>query len=232
MENLKSIFGEFRYAPYRTFPDPANELKTLQTFLPKYKGVKSYSSGIKRKQYRESLEKNNELKSQSKDENGKELPLSNTETNKLDNVDDVKENKSSNSNEQQEKSEIHNEKSENHHEKSENDHEKPVDETPKKNSESDKNDDNFLNISSPEHKDDHCMEGYGTDDDSVSEINLEKRRELVHKKTSEYNDEEKMEEEDEDDTQVPNNISLDRSSSKSVIRTRGGVHHTPGTYNI
>ncbi|KAJ8939927.1 hypothetical protein NQ318_007855 [Aromia moschata] len=37
IQNLRKVYGEFRYAPYRTMIEPHNEFKQLQIFLPKYR---------------------------------------------------------------------------------------------------------------------------------------------------------------------------------------------------
>ncbi|CAG9826226.1 unnamed protein product [Diabrotica balteata] len=39
VENLKKIYGDFRYAPFRTPVDPSNLTRQLQVFLPKYKSM-------------------------------------------------------------------------------------------------------------------------------------------------------------------------------------------------
>ncbi|XP_050514838.1 protein kinase C-binding protein 1 isoform X2 [Diabrotica virgifera virgifera] len=41
VENLKKIYGEFRYAPFRTPVEPSHLTKQLQVFLPKYKSMSS-----------------------------------------------------------------------------------------------------------------------------------------------------------------------------------------------
>ncbi|CAH1183412.1 unnamed protein product [Phaedon cochleariae] len=80
----------------------------------------------------------------------------------------------------------------------------------------------YSNRTTPVHDLDTTMEGYGTDDDSVAEIDLERRKAFVEKG--------KMEEEDEDDndTQVPSNISLDGNASKSGFKRAGSGGGTPG----
>ncbi|KAJ8939928.1 hypothetical protein NQ318_007856 [Aromia moschata] len=61
------------------------------------------------------------------------------------------------------------------------------------------------------------MEGYGTDDDTNSEIDLERRKTFIEGKP-EIPAEKIEDEEDEDDTQVSSNINIDDSSVNNNIR--------------
>lgn len=81
--------------------------------------------------------------------------------------------------------------------------------------------------------DDSIMEGYGTDDDTNAEIDLERRKHFIEKnvdKTKERGEEVMQEEEEEDDTQVPSNISINDSLIKDNSKKQGNIILTGGTY--
>ncbi|XP_057668394.1 uncharacterized protein LOC130901213 isoform X1 [Diorhabda carinulata] len=159
IENLKKIYGEFRYAPFRTQLDPENMSKQLIIFLPKYKSIIQ-----RRRSLRETLECKQEE----------------TTDSKSDHI--------------QEKSE--------------------------------ESDCSNSNVNSPVTDNDTTMEGYGTDDDMQSELDLESRKAFSDKKVLDGDSIE--DEEDLDDTQVPSNVSADTTVPKGKIKTRGNLNNSIG----
>ncbi|KAG5896809.1 hypothetical protein JTB14_032053 [Gonioctena quinquepunctata] len=105
-------------------------------------------------------------------------------------------------------------------------HVKPTDESL---DHKDESRDGFSNVNSPENENDNdvTMEGYGTDDETIGEIDMERRKALAGKVNS------KMEEDEEDDdTQVPSNISVESALPKRRARTPGGLSSTPGESKV
>lgn len=70
-------------------------------------------------------------------------------------------------------------------------------------------------------------EGYGTDDSTADDIDLERRKAFVDPDHNNSVNEEIMEDEEDADTQVPNNISVD-SLIRGKVKMRGGLASSPG----
>lgn len=73
------------------------------------------------------------------------------------------------------------------------------------------------------HNDDEIIAGYGTDDDEIPEINTELRKKFM--KSSE--EDEKLEGDDDDDTQVPSNIEPDKNGLNEIVLTKGALKSFP-----
>lgn len=86
-----------------------------------------------------------------------------------------------------------------------------------------------INDSSKMDTDTALEEGYGTDDSITDDIDLERRKAFVDLEHNSSLNEETMEDEDDGDTQIPNNISVD-SLIRGKVRMRGGLSATPGKY--
>ncbi|XP_066256352.1 uncharacterized protein Zmynd8 isoform X6 [Euwallacea similis] len=153
VDNLKKIYGEFNYPPFKTAIDPDNEVKQLQIFLPQYSSSKSKS--LKR----QSLDKE-----QGESKECQEIKL--------------------------------------------------------KDAISDESFKSTLEEQQTSEKDDDPMEGYGTDDESVPEIDTEFRKTLLHLPEN-RNDNLEV---DEYDTQVPANVEPDTSGTEEVLLTRPVVN--------
>lgn len=212
IENLRKVYGEFRYAPYKTTLDPENEMKQLLIFLPKYRSVPS------RKKHHNRNEKVNSMEDK-KEKKG--APVNSD-------VKDDNKNNSSQKNMEEDKTEPTQKQDTTEPEKT------PVD---VKNKDPDINQNGSeVNVngcdSSYSHSkftDDAIMEGYGTDDDANTEIDLERRKHFIGKnaeKTKEKSEEVMQEEEEEDDTQVPSNISVDASQIEDSERKQGKISLT------
>lgn len=209
IEHLQEVYGEFRYAPYKTFLDPENELKQLQIFLPKYKNQKPYSK-ILREKFQESL--------------GDQICLS---------IDESEQTISTQANPSDKESELEI-KSDN----IENCEDEQVDQTDEKDeniyTETDlkTQEENVCPVESPINDTvkldkEKTEEGYGTDDNTADDIDLERRKAFVDPDHNSFLSEEIMEDEDDADTQVPNNISVD-NLFKGKVKIRGGLNVTPG----
>ncbi|XP_066159158.1 MYND-type zinc finger-containing chromatin reader Zmynd8 isoform X9 [Euwallacea fornicatus] len=153
VDNLRKIYGEFNYPPFKTAIDPDNEVKQLQIFLPMYSSSKTKS--LKR----QSLDKE-----QGESKECQELKL--------------------------------------------------------KGAISDESFKSTLEEQQTSEKDDDPMEGYGTDDESVPEIDTEFRKTLLHLPEN-RNDNLEV---DEYDTQVPANVEPDTSGTEEVLLTRPVVN--------
>ncbi|XP_076269494.1 zinc finger MYND-type containing 8 isoform X2 [Rhynchophorus ferrugineus] len=147
VENLKNVFGEFRYPPFKTPLDPNNEIKQIEMFLPQYK-----SDSFKHKTPKKaSLDGyvSNEIENQISDDESKEI----------------------------------------------------LDKDAR---------------SSKECNDDEAMEGYGTDDEDMTDLDTELRKNLMKPTDDKH-------EADEDDTQVPSNIEPDKCGSYELVLTKGAL---------
>lgn len=182
--------------------DPDNELKQLQIFLPKYKHQKAIK--FKKKLH----ESKSEYKSDSSDD---DEPKQSTSKKENENKSDIK----------NEESEINSK---------EDDEEEKISE--KKESKNEPNE-SFSSPSSPvndtsRRDNDTLEEGYGTDDSNADDdIDLERRKAFVDPDHNTTLGEETIEDEDDSDTQVPNNISVD-NLLRGKVRMRGGLNVTPG----
>lgn len=207
------MYGEFKHAPYKTFLDPENELKQLQIFLPKYKNQRNYSKSSRRN--RQSV---SESKSESSSDESKQS------TTRSDDIDDKKV-------VFKEEETVTESKDENQIDELENKTSKIESESePKSLDETLSTPGSPVNDTSKIDNDTTLEEGYGTDDSTADDIDLERRKAFVdpdHNNTS--LNEETMEDEDDADTQIPNNISVD-SLFRGKVRVRGGLNATPGNY--
>ncbi|KAJ8980077.1 hypothetical protein NQ317_009433 [Molorchus minor] len=185
IQNLRKVYGEFKYAPYRTLLEPGNESKQLQIFLPRYKLNVSPKKRINKHEVKSLSQEKKEVDSKGTLDVKENIPNSIPEIN-----DDVQ---------------------------------VTINSEEKKNKVVTKED--TLNVKFKESaltektakistngifQDDSIMEGYGTDDDTNPEIDLERRKTFIERNDS--NVSEKMEaeyEEEDNDTQVPSNIDLD-----------------------
>ncbi|KAJ8933728.1 hypothetical protein NQ314_013858 [Rhamnusium bicolor] len=180
VKNLQRVYGEFRYAPYKTVLDPNNELKQLQIFLPKFKTYLSPRKKIRNKN-------NMEVKTETKEER-KEVEIKNTE-----NPPEEKKLAEKNSSEITENVTVvlnPLEVNENHEIKENNPEDDKDDSGEKQNRLEIKT--NGVSLSKPHygltefHDNDITMEGYGTDDDTKPEIDLERRKTFIEKKSLTY----------------------------------------------
>lgn len=220
IENLKKIYGEFRYAPYKTLLDPDNEIKQLQIFLPKYKTLPSRKknnkidnasskvNSVEEKKEKKAITNNS---SEVKEDNKTILPEKNKDD---DNIEVKRESVTP----QQEQSNIEMEE---------------IISDVKSNDPDINQNGTDVNVNGSDtsfclskFNDDSIMEGYGTDDDTNAEIDIERRKHFIGKasdKVKEKIDEIMQEEEEEDDTQVPSNISVDKSNVKDSDKKQGNV---------
>ncbi|KAJ8920734.1 hypothetical protein NQ315_004873 [Exocentrus adspersus] len=210
VENLRKVYGEFKYAPFKTPLEPENEVKQLQMFLPKYKSS-SHRKKSHNKNHISTKTDSTEHKTQ--------------ETNFTSKFEIREKNKDSSS--------IKNDENKSNLE-TKTDSPEEVKKTDTETSNLDINNDNTdinqngsclkVNGISPsnvsQHKrkrfdDESIMEGYGTDDDATTEISFGLKKPSVEEKTdrvTQKNAEVSQDEDEEDDTQVPSNISISISS--------------------
>ncbi|XP_018570944.1 protein kinase C-binding protein 1 isoform X2 [Anoplophora glabripennis] len=208
IENLKKIYGEFKYAPYKTLLEPDNETKQLQIFLPKYKTPSRKKNKI---------DNINSKVNFIEDKKEKKVIADNTSEVGNDKTNSPEENKKDDENKTQSVTQQQNNI----------EMEKTVSDV--KNNDPDINQNGTdMNVNGSDASysvskfdDDAIMEGYGTDDDTNTEIDLERRKNFIGKtteKAKETIEEITQEEEEEDDTQVPSNISVDSSNIKESER--------------
>lgn len=88
-----------------------------------------------------------------------------------------------------------------------------------------------LNVTSKLENDTTLEEGYGTDDSTADDIDLERRKAFVDPDHNNSVNEEIMEDEEDSDTQVPNNISVD-SLIRGKVRMRGGLASSAGKLHL
>lgn len=194
--------------------DPDNELKQLQIILPKYKNQKPYST-ILREKFRESFSENIHLSSseaeQSTSKSVDTAPDESIEP-KIE-TDEIKENEDQKQNE----SVVQNETILKNTEEGSFPIISPIVNSPI-------TDNNKIDKEKSE-------EGYGTDDNTGDDIDMERRKAFVDPDHDSFLNEELIEDEDDADTQVPNNISMD-SLRKRNVRVRGGLNAIPGKFYI
>lgn len=223
IENLKATFGEFRYAPYRTLFSPNEELLQLSIMLPKYKPYSNVTPRIAPKIESETkalkLRIKQNVESESEDDSSlKDIKSEREHKPKINEID---------------KSEV-----------TPNDERETHNTPPTSSSQSSLNSDDHLTsksgIKCTIAEFDKFVEGYGTEDELVDELNLEARTKIITYNSDSDDESAPLSESpggpksaDDDDTDKMSVSSSDMSTVRGgKCRTRGGYQNVSGKVKI